>query len=75
MNLECFYFMRTIVFINSFVDNFPSFISLFNTQKKLRFSIVPRMPYKQFWFGKGIFNRRNRLVYFSHFVIYNKIIY
>lgn len=65
MNLECFYFMHTIVFINSFVDNFPSFISLFNTQKKLRFSIVPRMPYTQSWFGKGIFNRQNRLVCFS----------
>ena len=47
MNLECFYFMRTIVFINSFVDKFTSFIYPFNTQKKLRFSIMPRMPYTQ----------------------------
>lgn len=75
MNLECFYFMRTIVIINFFVDKFTSFIYPFNTQKKLRFSIMPRMPYTQSWFGKRIFNRRNRLVCFSCIVIYNKIIY
>lgn len=44
MNLECFYFMRTIVFINSFVDKFTSFIYPFNTQKRCDLALCQECP-------------------------------